>query len=421
MPGHIKIKASGSALLVAGLMATTVLVPPAMAGISDAPNTAPPVGGSVDQNVALSTAASDVLVHIAQARGDISEAKPDAAQDELRKAADLLDAIQASLPTAATKNYIWVARKHLQYENAKQVLTDFVPIYRSLDALTEYLPVEDARAHLDKAQESLTQGDKATAAEQLDKAASALVYTEADLPLLTTRNLLQEARAELKSADIHAAETALKSAEDNVVLLSVAVESPMNEAHRSLWRASRDYAAGAYRAAKSDLRQAIRYLDQAAGTADKETRDAAGALSQRAQSLLQRIETNSGSVGTSLDALWRRAEAFSERSAEYVSGGLQHLGAQTGAKADLIEAKLHLSYAEIDRFTADNAAQAGKEIARTEDYLDRALEEAQPDQKPQISAVQDKVASLAATQTPAPKEDRYAEVITQLGKLIETL
>ena len=411
-----------TAVLIAGLMTTSALIPPpALAKAQERSNVSADRPITATDDIVLSSAAVKALRHIAQARGDIEDGDGGGAQLQLDQANVLLDIAEAALPATTVKDRIWVAKKHLEYEGAQQVFTELVPIYRSLDDLTAYMPVQDARRHLDQAKASLAKNDKDKAIAEFEAADAALLYVEADIPLRTTRQLMSRARQEIRNGDAQAAEAALKAAEDNVVFLSVAMHEPLAEAHRSLWRATQDYVAGAYGAAKTDLDRAVRYLDYASNDADKETRAGIKVLLAKAHSLEQKIGAQSREVPALLRDLWNRTEALSERSVEYFTTGWQRMRADDDLKAKLIEAKLHLSYAEADRLLANDTKQATDELAKAEDYLSKAAAEAKQGGAAGIQAVRNSVKDLSSDQTQTQLKDRYAEVKSHLGRLIETL
>jgi hypothetical protein len=149
------------------------------------------------EEAVISSAGVKVLRHIAQARSAIHGKDAQSARTELGQVEKLLDIIQAALPTTQVKDRIWVAKKHLEYENTEEVLPDLIPIYSSLDELIDIMPVDMPKKHLEQAKEHLKSGDKESAMEALEATDAALQYTEVDLPLSTTRQLVAQAKADL--------------------------------------------------------------------------------------------------------------------------------------------------------------------------------------------------------------------------------
>lgn len=322
----------------------------------------------------ISSAAIKVLRHVASARGALSGDKPDVerARADLDQADKLIDIIHAALPTTEVKDRIWIARKHLEYEDTQEVLPDLIPIYSSLDELVDYLPTAQARKHLDEAKQALTEGDKAAANDQLEAVDDALLYVEADLPLKATRSLVGEARAALDKADTKGADEALKAAEDNVVFVSFSFDSPLTQAKAALWRAGQDYRLGDIDYAKADLNAAVGHLEKAAESQDEVIRNAAAKLVTEVRDLHETLGgTTDGGYTARLGSTWQRVKALSERSAEYLSTGWQRL------RKDLIEAKLQLAYARIDHFYAHDDDAAKVELAEARGYLNAAADKSE--------------------------------------------
>jgi hypothetical protein len=375
-----------------------------------------------DENV-ISSAAIKVLRHIAQARADIYRKDVDAASAELDKADTLFNIIEAAMPINQVKDRIWIARKHLEYEDSQDVLPDLIPIYSSLDELLDTMPVDKAKQHLDMAREHLHKGDKQQAARELEATGSALIYTEVDLPLSLTRRQVAEARAELTKGSMADADAALKAAEDNVLVLSVSVAEPLSTAKSSLWRAVRAYAAGTYDRAKADVREAISYLHKAARSSDEKTRSEAQKLIQQAEALEDRIDSHSSETSQELSRLWQKAQALSERAVESTSAGWARLRADSAVKKQLIDAKLHLSFAKIDRLTEHNSTTAQTELDTATACLAAAAKNADASYADTIRQIGDDAQQLS-DETAATRKDlelKYGQLERRLRELIQTL
>ncbi|MCT7377853.1 tetratricopeptide repeat protein [Chelativorans salis] len=349
-----------AALAVAVLMATTAITAPAQAAqVQENAKEAKAASAGQAGDAAVSSAAARTLRLIEQARGELAKKDVDGADRKLGKALGLLDLAQSSLPGRTMKDKAWTTHHGTH------------------------------------------------------------VYREVDLPLNTTRRLVIEAQEALRGNDIDAAEAALTAAEDNAVYLSVTVQEPLVKAHQSLWRAAKEYAAGAFGAAKSDLDQAIGYLNHAGQNMNEETHKAAQALSDQAQSLKADMETKSSDVPSRLDELWQRAKAVSERSMDYLAAGLQRAATQSDMKADLIEAKLHLSYAQIARFTTHDPQQAAEELGLALSYMDRADDRAPEAQATKILALRNSIEKVAAEPPAGQKESQFSDLRGELGRIIE--
>ncbi|YCI06174.1 sel1 repeat family protein (plasmid) [Ensifer sp. D2-11] len=355
-----KITAAPSAVIVlTALMITTAMTPATAAPTNQQATAASAPSSESESEAAVSPAAAKALRLIARSRGELAKNDVDAADRELGRALGLLDLVQSSLSGRTIKDETWTATKG-------------TPAYR-----------------------------------------------EVDLALNATRRLVTEAQEALRRKNVEAANAALEAAEDNVVYLSVVVQEPLAKAHRSLWQAAQDYADGAYDAAKADVDRGIGYLNQEVQNTDTKTRKAAQNLSDEAQSLRADIDTKSADVPSRLDGVWQRAKALSERGVEYVAAGLQRAGTKSDLKADVIEAKLHLSFAEIAGFTTHDAEQAAQELGLTLSYMDQAIDQASDAQAPQIIALRTGIADLAEEAPADQKNARYVELKGELARVIE--
>ena len=230
------------------------------------------------QEEILSNAAALVLRHISDARGEIHAKNPEAAEKSLQKVDSLIQIIKEGRPVAKIKNHIWVAKKHLDYEETQEVAADLIPIYADLSDIEDFVPTAQARKKLKKADTSLKKGDKKTAREELTAVAEAVTYNEIDLPLAETDRQVVLARNALQQGKLKDADLALKAAEDGMQFFSVGVEGPLNKAKRSFLQATKNYAAKKYNAAKVDLKKAEDWIKRAGQSSDKKIRDSAAVL-----------------------------------------------------------------------------------------------------------------------------------------------
>lgn len=378
---------------------------------------------SPQEEQVISSAASKILRHIAQARADIHSKDLESAKTQLGRANTLLDIIKTSLPTTKIRDRIWVAKKHLQYEDTQEVVPDLVPIYASLNEVVDYMPVKEAKAHLDKAKRHLKKGDKKAAVEELDATDASLMYTEIDLPLNTTRRLVADATADLDKSDTKAADTSLKTAEDNVSFMTVGIAEPLVPAKSALWRASRDYAKGAFDAAKGELNVAIAYLEQSADSTDSFVRAEAGKLLTQARALEDKVGQGGDAAKAQLNMLWQRTEALSDRAMHYISTGWSRLRNSDVVKGDLIEAKLKLDYARIDQITAHDAPRATADLKQAVDYLVKATSEVSEGspQKVEIRKLTNEIDQLRHTSHTLRTDSQYAKVSQDMRDVIESL
>lgn len=412
-------------MLMASLLAIAIIgIGPVMAQtIQEKVTITPGKTISAAEESAISSAAAKVLRHIATARGAIHDKDLEQAQADLKQAHKLIDIIKASLPTAKVKDHIWVARKHLDYKSTEDVIQDLIPIYAELDDIEDFVPVAQAKKHLDAAKKSLKKGDKKLAKESLRAADAALIYTEVDLPLASTEKHVIAAQRLLARDKPDKADEALQAAEDNVQFIAVASEAPINQAKKNLWQATKDYVAGKYAAAKADLEQARVYLKQAAQSSDEKIRKEARKLEKDVDALTGKVEKGGKDTGAAITGVWERSKALSEREAERVSTGWQKIHAEGRTKADLIEAKLHLAYAESYQFTTANMAKAKCEIEQAGTYLKNASKHADSATKAKIDAMKKEIGKIKTdlNSNTEVTRARYIKIKGDLRQLIRDL
>ena len=426
MPNRYSRKPIVIALLAAGLAAGTM--PVFVDAVQEAVTFTPKRQITAADESVISSAAAKVLRHVAEARGHLQGDKPDtdAAKGELAQAETLLDIIQAALPTTEVKDRIWVARKHLEYEDSREVLPDLVPISASLDELVDYIPTAKAKSHLDQAKQALDQNQKEQAKAQLKEVDEALVYVEADLPLGSTRRLVDQAKSNLDRGDNKAADQALASAEDNVVFMSISLNSPLVQAKSALWRARQSFDLGDKALAKTSLQQAVDALAQASKTGDDRLREQAAKLVGEVRNLDRLLDAGDARFPSGLDRSWQRVQALSERTAETVSTGWERLRAKSPGKEDLIEAKLNLAYGRIDHSVAKDDAAAKVDLAQAMGYLTAAVKQIKPEEKPKVDALVKRADALdkalgAGNEKPSADLVAFQDIESELSALIQHL
>lgn len=410
------------ALLVAGLMTTTSMVAPADATVlPDPTDISADSAAALGERATMSTAAVKALRHITQARDDIRDGESASFGRELDKADTLLHFVEATLPTGIAKDRIQAARNHLESADMRGVRSDLAPAYKSLIQLARYMPVEDVGRHLDQATESLSASNGARASYELDAANAALNSSETELPLRAARRLLARAKSEMQAHDTQAAEAALNAAEDNVVFLTVAMHEPLAEAHLALWRAMRHYAAGSRDSTADEIGRAVRYLEYSAGGTDRKARRIVAALLDQVRSLEPVAGADAGNTALRLGDLWARTKALSARSAEYFTTESEAPAADRNFKASLIEAKLHLAFAEADGLLRSDSKASQIELDRAARYLENALTQAQSHPAAEIEAIRNDIGDLNRRYVRDQLKDRYANLRQRLSGQIGML
>lgn len=373
----------------------------------------------------LSSAAIKVLGHIAAARSALRSDEPDktTAQENLDQAGKLLEIIQAGLPSTKIKDSISLPSKQLKYQDTREVSPDLIPIYASLDERVDYVASGDAETQVDKAKQAVKSGDKGQVNPHLKASDDALVYVEADLPLNSTRQLVEQAKSQLGEGKTQEAGQTLAVAQDNVVFVSLSYQSPLTHAKAALWRAWQDIKQGQPELAKADLDQAVGYLQESAKSDDPVVREAASDLVSQVRDLHAGIEKQNQDFSDRMGGTWQRLVALSERSSEFISTGWRRLHAEDAAKRDLIDAKLQLAYGRIDHFQAKDDDAAKVDLSEALSYLRSATDKIGADHKDQLKASSDQVAALNQLVTGGKPADAEAfqQAEADLAKLIRQL
>jgi hypothetical protein len=345
--------------------------------------------GAADEAV-ISSAASKVLRHVASARGAIHKKEAERARQELKQAENLLDIIQAGLPTTKIKDRIWVTKSKLQYESTQDVLPTLVPIYASLDQL-----------------------------EDID---AALFYEEVDLPLYATQHFVKLAQADLATNKLEAADKQLQAAEDNVVYLSGFVSEPLIPIKTNLAQAHAHFMAGKTAEARADVQHAISLLQMVVQRAGSNSRVEAEKLLSDAQSPEKKIDGGGETVGQEIHRLWQHSEALADRTMEYTAVGWARLRASDELISDAIKAKLYVAYADTDANLGHDMNRATADLWWADDYLSKAqiaakgmtgIEVYLKDSRAMVDSI------LKGKAQPGPGE--MANLKTQLAQMIQQL
>ena len=383
----------------------------------------PEVSGStlnMQQQHQRSNLAVKILHQVAAAREDIAQRNPAAAHQMLDKASILLDSLRTGLPSTPARKHTRIAQQHLEHDVRAGEFPDLIPIYTDLHTLRDFIPAKQTSAPdstRNHPQPDLTAPD----ADGLQATDTALIYTEADLPIAHTRHAVDAARHALDQHQWQRADIALQNAEDGVVFVSTSVDTPFSASRQSLLQTTRLLAAGEMTQARLELQHARSYLQRAAQTTDSIARTDADKLLQDADQLDSHIQNDDANLVDDAQTLWYRAAALAERSNAYLGNEWASVMHDQPIKAKLIEARLALRNAAIDQFAAHQPAAAEAALVHTQDYLGQALKIARNSDQPkmEIRGVQNHVAQLASTPPARRSQNEYNQLAGELGILID--
>ena len=360
-----------SAVVVAVIITLTV-VAPVRAGMvsSDSPvpylSVAPQVENTIERT------ASVALRHISQARADIHRKALPSARRELSEASRLMTSIRDNLSTATARNFIQIARKHLEYEPAPKIVRDLRPISASLEKISMYLPTDKAQAHLNRAKRYLEKNDKQRADRELAAADSALLIIEVELPLLRVQQYVNRAKDYLVAKNLQKADEALQSAERRAFSLFITQNTPLYEAKQNIWLAFWNYSTAGLANALIHLEKARTDLSRAAADGNTKGKEETGKLSREVADLEKSLAGETAVAESQVKAVWEKCKALAERSGSYLAAAVAEKESTAQGENYLIEAGLHLAYAETYQMTTAEPDKAVRELERAYSYLQKA-------------------------------------------------
>jgi hypothetical protein len=371
----------------------------------------------------ISLAAARALCHIARARYAVHQQDPDRAIEEIRESLAAMNQIRTVLPTAKAKDYIRVAILHLGYEEPKEVMEDLIPIYASMQAIEDRVRVDVAREHVSKAKKNLEMENKEEAKKEFELANEALIDTETDLPLAHTEARVIKAYGYLVQNESGSADKALASAEKGVRYIGLSIYSPIAKSRKIFQQSSQDFAAGRLEEVSAGLRRAKGYLEEVVNTGDDRVKSEAQKLLKEIVSVEDQLERGSKRTASAIDGLWEKARALSERSAEYVYTDWKELTAGSKTQINLIEAKLHVAYAQTYQDTTGEGEKAKSEIDEAESYLKKAEQDVDDTTRAKLVAIEHELKE-AGEHLEGKGHDvraRYEKVKAELSALIRKL
>jgi len=367
-----------------------------------------------------------VLVHISQARSDLHRKDWAQARRESEEAVRLMYSIRDDLSTATAKNLIRIARKHLEYEPSQQVLSDdFPPIFTSLNEVSVYLPTDKALLHVGRAERYLQSDNKKQADWELTQADKSLIVIEVELPLLRSQQYVTKAQGYLDAKNAKKADEALQIAERRAMALTAAMNSPLFLAKQNLWLAFRNYSTARGVETKTHLERARSYLGMTASGASTLEKEEADKLAHEIADLEKKLPDEGKATESALKMAFEKCEALAERSAAYLSADLSKAETTLGGESNLIEAKLHMAYAETYQVTTGEPDKAVKELDMAHYFLQKALASslAGPADRKIMVDIDRLLLDLKATPEKhgTDVQERYDMAVEQLNDLIQEM
>jgi len=406
-----------TALLLSGIAATN----PASAGqaqklASNSITSTVPAA----QREAITSAAIRTLRYITQARSAIHKNDLDQARQNVQQARELTALIEAARPASRLKEYIWVARQHMDYETAEDVIDDLTLIDAELLSLGDIMATAPAHRHLQATQALMKKNDTEAARQELDRLEASLVFTEFDLPLAACQQQILAAQEALARNQPAAADKNLVAAEESIQFITLGGGAALVGMRAHLSRAAKNYHDEYFAAAKADLAQASEWLRRAGKDGDEKSRKEAQKLAADIDALKDKLDAEADEHTHTLSAFFHRSVALIEREAEdlWLRYKLQQAANHTLRK--LLDAKIHLYYGKIDLAQGRGTDSIRKEPESTDRHLEEALNQAEPPVRERIKILREEVHALEQNLDGDRKQvkARYEQTMTNLVQLI---
>jgi hypothetical protein len=373
-----------------------------------------------DEEFIMAFNSAKALPYLASARKDIGRKNISGAQSEVGQALTLIDEMKSRFPVIRLEELIAAARIRLGYEEPRRALAYLELITPALANIQEPAASREATEALERAKNFLKNNDKEAAGHELAALEAVLNFKTAARPVeLTEKNLLA-AEAELDKSQPENAERFIEAAENDLRFMAVKVGTPMSQAKQSLWQATLDYTAGRWFVAKADLERAGVLLEQAVRSASNESRSEIQNLDRDVHALIKRAARDDQGLGDSIDSLWRRSESVTDRALDYQVAAWERLQSTGTGSEDLIEAKLHVAYAEIGEFTSGDKQSAETELEKATSYLREAIPQMGRKAEPELKEIENEmmVAKAAIGKNEPGQWERYATIKDGLSRLI---
>ena len=225
--------------------------------------------------------------------------------------------------------------------------------------------------HRKRAQKLLKEGDVRGASKELSLADSSLITFEAEQPLEKALAGMVSARKDLSAGHPQKADKSLQKTELQLMSISSFLSSPLHGANKSAWLAFGNISTARKAATAAHLANTRKYLEQA-GTKGNRGGEEIRQLSQQVALLEKKLADEGKLEESELKAVWEESKALEERGTAYLSTKISEEETTLKGEDYLIEARLHLAYAETDQLTTLEPDKADQELSTTYGLLEKA-------------------------------------------------
>ncbi|WP_183362993.1 YfdX family protein [Geomonas limicola] len=294
---------------------------------------------------------------VAQARLYLYRQNPQAAGRELAAARRLMNSVAEDLTAGPLKNRIRIARLHLTYDPPAKVLGEFPQMFSELHRISVYLPTDKAAIHLERARKLLEHRESGKAADELSRAEALLVTVNVESPLSVALAASAQAQSYLNLYHYRKADRVLARIEEQLMTVNAYLASPLHGARENSW-----LALGNRSTAGRHLSDTRKNLEQA-GVQEKQGRAEIGQVTQQVARVEKKVEEKGKLEESELKGLWEECKALEERAVAYLSTRLTEEETTLKGDSDLIEASLHLDFAETYQLTTQEPEKADQELS----------------------------------------------------------
>ncbi len=377
-----------------------------------------------DQNYdALSSAATRGSSYIEEARKCLEEGNIECASNNLAKTGDAIEVIKGYLRSRKMD-------KHAR-DAAKSRLPGSMELSSSIQTQQASprgnLKVDrmsgEKRRDFQVAKHTLHRSETGIPGKELEKLSGTLPYREIGFLTAEAETDIEAAKEQLRRNNISRANAYLQLAGKNLNLISFASCNPIMKGRRSLWHAAWNYALGRYSEARRDLSEADRSLKEAMQSGDEKTGTEARRLEKHLGELETSLEADSKSVKSKLISVLELVEALAEREADRICARWHHFRQVTNARTDLVDARLHVSYAECYLLTLGDIERAKEDLEICDTYLKRAYWNATPELKVRIDRIRKKVRDIRTQcdDRSIKARGKFEDLETDIRDIIESL
>jgi hypothetical protein len=364
--------------------------------------------------------AAKALRYAASARKNIAEKNTSAAQKDVGQAIVLMDQIKSRVPEARFQDLVEAARIRLSYEEPKDVIAYLETISPAPATLQDPAALKEVNKAFEGAKKYLQNSDKKGADQELAALSEFLNYSTPVRPVAFAEKDLLTAAAELDQRRTESADRSIKEAEKPLELMATQIDTPLAQAKQSLSEAVREATAGRWGSAKGYLSRASAKLDDALKRASAETQSDIRELGSDIRATVRASNQKRETMVARISEFAARSEALGQRALDYETAAWEKIQSHGPPSKQVIEANLHVAYAQIYEFTSGDRRKAATELAKAASHLEKADQEANAEGKLKLKDIQKQVSTAQgelAKGRPVQKE-QYATINIALNRLI---